>query len=370
MRVICTYCSASKDPAKGLLPAFKRYISQRIIQVQEIAESEGVGFCILSGKFGLVDWDQLLPLYDHLLLAEEVQQLADTVTHQLVKKNITRMEYYTRLPKVDPNVSQYASTIDVACRSAHVELRICILDEPKITSGIPKWKQITEMAADARQTLIRDRPKGEQEFDELFLIFPRDGMVFFQRAIGYETIGDFTHAKADYEAAKRLFPAERWQWEAQEALNRIEDELAVGGTIAEARRRINRLTKVGERLRRDALLAMGKASTEPASTIAELRPCLEGLVNKLLAQNSLTSTGELNVKIRTLSAQAVVPEIILNHMNTIRIMGNSVLHPKSGELALLPSDVYPSITALVAILEWLESNESQVINKSTHSSGV
>ena len=89
MRIICTYCSASKDPDKGLVPAYKRYISARIVHVQEIAEREGVHFCILSGKFGLVDWNHPLPWYDHLLLAEEVPQLVDMVKHQLNEKGIS-----------------------------------------------------------------------------------------------------------------------------------------------------------------------------------------------------------------------------------------------------------------------------------------
>jgi len=369
MRVICTYCSASKDPAKGLVPAFKRYISPRIVQVQELAERDGVHFCILSGKFGLVDWDHPLPWYDHLLLPEEVQHLADTVTQQLVEKNITRIDYYTRLPKVDPNVSPYANAMEAACRSAGVALRSYILEEPKVTSAIRNWKQTMEMAADARQTLITDRPQGEHAFDKLLMIFPDDGMVFFQRASGYETAGDFKLAKADYEAAKRLFPLERWQWEAQEALNRIEQELAAGGTIAEARRRINGLSKVGARFRRDALVAMDKANTEPASTAAELRRCLEMLVNQLVAQHRLTSTGDLDGNIRALRDRSLVPEIVANHMATIRILGNRAVHRKSGEPSLQPSDVYPSVTAMVAILEWLNTNEPQGTGKPTYSSG-
>ena len=80
MKILCTYYSASKDPDKGLIPAYKRYVSLRIIPVQELAEKEDAHFCILSGKFGLVDWNQPLPWYDHLLIREEVNNLVSTVS--------------------------------------------------------------------------------------------------------------------------------------------------------------------------------------------------------------------------------------------------------------------------------------------------
>jgi|SRR3990172_12755428 len=232
MRVLCTNCSASKEPAKGLVPAFKRYVSERIDQVQEMAEHEGVHFYILSGKFGLVDWNQPLPPYDHLLLPEEVSQLVETVTRQLTDKGITRVDYYTRSPKVDSQLLPYLNTIEKACSLTGVELHCYILEEPKVSSTSRNWKQIMETAAEARQMLILNRAEGEQAFGKLLTLYPNDGMGFFQRASGYEVIGEFRLAKADYETAKQLFPLERWQWEAQEALNRIAQNLAAGGTVA------------------------------------------------------------------------------------------------------------------------------------------
>ncbi len=50
MEIICTNCSASKDPSEGLIPAYKRYISSRIVHVQEIADASNLQFCILVGK--------------------------------------------------------------------------------------------------------------------------------------------------------------------------------------------------------------------------------------------------------------------------------------------------------------------------------
>lgn len=202
MRAVCTYCSASKDPAKGSIPAFKRYVSARIVRVQEIADREGVPFCVLSGEFGLVDWNQPLPWYDHLLLTDEVPQLVDKVTRQLVEKRITQLDYYTQSPTGDPKLAAYIQAIEKACSNAGVVLRGFILEEPKLNSGTRNWKLIMESAADARQSLIANRPKGELEFGELLALYPDDGMVYFERGGGYEAIGEATLAKADCETAE------------------------------------------------------------------------------------------------------------------------------------------------------------------------
>ena len=202
MRVVCTYCSASKDPAKGLIPAFKRYVSGRIVRVQEIAEREEALFCILSGEFGLVDWNQPPPWYDHLLLPDEVPQLAENVTRQLIERGITRLDYYTQSPKDDPKLMPYVDAIEKSCKNAKVDLHDFILDEVKKSSATRNWKQIMELAADARQVLIADRMKGELEFKKLLTIYPDDRMVFFERGSGYEALGENALAKSDYEIAK------------------------------------------------------------------------------------------------------------------------------------------------------------------------
>ena len=99
MHAYCTYCSASKDPSTGLVPAYRRYISDRIIRVQQLAETEKVHFCILSGKFGLVDWNEPLPWYDHLLTLDEAPQLVEVVARQLVEKGIDQLHFFANSPR-------------------------------------------------------------------------------------------------------------------------------------------------------------------------------------------------------------------------------------------------------------------------------
>jgi tetratricopeptide (TPR) repeat protein len=322
-----------------------------------MAEHEGVPFCILSGKFGLVDWNHPLPLYDHLLMAEEVPQLVEVVKKQIGNKGITQVDYYSRSPEVDARIIPYINTIENACASIGVDLQTYILEEPKINSAMRNWKQITEMSADTRQTLISDRVQGEQAFAQLLTLFPDDGMVFLQRGNAYATIGEFKLAKMDFEAAERLFPMERWRLVAREAAARIDQEFAAGGTIAEARRRINGLTNIDAILKRNALIAIEKAIIDPVTTATEIRRCEEALVNQIMSNCRLATKGNLDVNIKTLKDQAVVPEIVANHMNTVRLIGNRAVHSNPGETELQSGDVYPSITALVAIIEWMDKSD-------------
>ena len=93
---------------------------------------------------------------------------------------------------------------------------------------------------------------------------------------------------------------------------------------------------------------------EPAAAAAELRKALEGLVNRLYKQHHLVDGDDLDRRIGALRDHTIVPEIVANHMHTIRLTGNRALHPKAGEPVLQSGDIYPSITAFVAILEWLD----------------
>ena len=127
MKAICTYCSANKLRDAGLLPAVRRYVDGRIETLHTSAEQQGIHFCILSGEYGLIDGDYLLPWYDHLLVSNEIPRLIEVVQQQLREKNITEIEYYTVSPAVDPNVIPYFEVIKKGCARAGIHFREHIL---------------------------------------------------------------------------------------------------------------------------------------------------------------------------------------------------------------------------------------------------
>lgn len=51
---------------------------------------------------------------------------------------------------------------------------------------------------------------------------------------------------------------------------------------------------------------------------------------------------------------SIIPEIVVNHMNTVRIIRNRAAHPDPKDFPLKPTDIYPSISAFLAVLEWID----------------
>lgn len=111
MHAFCTYCSKDKRDDLSDIPAIHRYRSPRIDGVYDAALRLGVGFYILSGKFGLIPPEQPIPLYNHLLLPSEVPQLVDRVTEQVQRYGITHLVYFTQSFEQDPHVIPYHDVI-------------------------------------------------------------------------------------------------------------------------------------------------------------------------------------------------------------------------------------------------------------------
>jgi hypothetical protein len=115
MHVFCTYCSREKSTETDNIPAINRYQSTRIEKVYTAASQLGLGFYILSGEFGLLPPQQLIPWYDHLMKPEEVSDLANRMAVQILEYGITRIVYFTSSFLRDPNVIPYHDAIVTAC---------------------------------------------------------------------------------------------------------------------------------------------------------------------------------------------------------------------------------------------------------------
>ncbi len=127
MKVLCTYCSATKSNDDALVPAITRYRSDRIAELDRKSGERGLNFMILSGKFGLIGRDHPLPDYDHLLQCDEVDELSSRVAAVLCNAGVKRMEYYTAAPELVAQVRPYLAVIEAACERASVALRVVIL---------------------------------------------------------------------------------------------------------------------------------------------------------------------------------------------------------------------------------------------------
>jgi len=129
MHVFCTYCSKDKSDEPGDIPAIRRYKSARIDNVYAAARKLGVGFYILSGKFGLIPPAQPIPWYDHLLKAEEVSQLVGIVAGQIKQYGIAGLAYFTQPLAQEPNVVPYHDTLAAACSRGTVAFHVIELGQ-------------------------------------------------------------------------------------------------------------------------------------------------------------------------------------------------------------------------------------------------
>ena len=125
--VCCTYCSADKDPAEGLLPAIRRYRSARIRDVHAAARRRGERFYVLSGAYGLLAPEDEIPWYDHRLLAHEVDALAARMAAQLA--GVSTLTYFTAPLATDETLVPYHDAIAAACR--HADVRLVTVELPE-----------------------------------------------------------------------------------------------------------------------------------------------------------------------------------------------------------------------------------------------
>ena len=124
MKAYCTYCSALKDSSRNVLPAIKRYKSQRINSVYNGALLLNVKFYIFSGKYGLLHPNDEIPYYDHLLQSSEIEEHAKKVADQIVELGFTEILFYTRPPLQDNNMVNYIKCLKRACDKTNTMLEI------------------------------------------------------------------------------------------------------------------------------------------------------------------------------------------------------------------------------------------------------
>lgn len=124
MKAYITYCSAEKDKSEGHLWAIKRYKSQRIDKVYNIAKKNDALFLILSGKYGILEADSIIEYYDHLLNDDEVHLHSEKIAKQLNSKKISHLIFYTAAIASDKKLKPYVSCIIKAADVNDIYLEI------------------------------------------------------------------------------------------------------------------------------------------------------------------------------------------------------------------------------------------------------
>ena len=122
--VLVTYCSREKRRDERLLPAWERYLSERVRSVFKRAEGAGARCLILSGEYGLIDAERPIPWYDRLLRPEDVEARVDAVAQQLRDHHVEAVEYHTVPPDIVEEVRPYRDLLERACLQVGVPLEL------------------------------------------------------------------------------------------------------------------------------------------------------------------------------------------------------------------------------------------------------
>lgn len=128
MTVFCTYCSAEKETFGSPLPAIRRYRSDRIERIYSAALAVGCGFFILSGEYGLLEPNELIPYYDHLLSTEEVEAQAFKLAEQIKQHGISHIIFFTLPLSKDEKLAPYHAALRLACALASIRLSLVEID--------------------------------------------------------------------------------------------------------------------------------------------------------------------------------------------------------------------------------------------------
>lgn len=126
--VLCTHDSTSERDDEGLLPAYRRYRSNRIREVYDRAVMNGIRCFILTGEYGLLDAEADIPAGNRRLESHGVAEMVNIVAEQLRQQSVTHLSYITQSSERDPNLVAYMKTIAKACNNAGVELNMVYLD--------------------------------------------------------------------------------------------------------------------------------------------------------------------------------------------------------------------------------------------------
>jgi hypothetical protein len=115
LKYLITTCCKEKRTNTKLLPAIDRYLDPRIKHVFNIARDINAGFVILSGKYGLLKPEELIPYYDKVLTDKEVDEMVSKVTNQLRKLDVSELIVYGLDKNTFHGWRPYYTVLEKAC---------------------------------------------------------------------------------------------------------------------------------------------------------------------------------------------------------------------------------------------------------------
>jgi hypothetical protein len=127
MEYYCTYCCKEKKYTDKKIKAIELYISERIKYVYNLSLKHQKKFIILSGKFGFLKPDNLIPYYDKLLQKNEVDRLVESLKNFIEENKISKLIFFHKSFKTDPNIINYFKAAEKAALKSNIPFKsICL----------------------------------------------------------------------------------------------------------------------------------------------------------------------------------------------------------------------------------------------------
>jgi hypothetical protein len=117
-----TPCCARKRAEPAPLPACERYLAPRIAEVLAVARELHAPVRILSGVYGLLAPEDLVPHYDLRLDHAGVPAHAERVTRQLARVAPATVVWIAPGAAADPHVQPYLDVLEQAAAAVGARL--------------------------------------------------------------------------------------------------------------------------------------------------------------------------------------------------------------------------------------------------------
>ena len=123
-----TYCSKKKEK-EGRTIAIRRYKSERIQWVYNKSIAKGVKFAILSGKFGLVKPEKIIPYYNYRMQEKDVKDIIDKNIEFISDNKISKIVYFTENPVCQPDLRHYFKSLHEAIKKLDIKFEVRLMQK-------------------------------------------------------------------------------------------------------------------------------------------------------------------------------------------------------------------------------------------------
>lgn len=198
------------------------------------------------------------------------------------------------------------------------------------------WHKIWKDAISGNSRLQRNRVDGEMHFEQLLKKYGDDGMIFWEWALAYDTIGEKSLALEKFKMAKEKLPLEHWKERAQFGIDRIENNSLEKypcqiHAMYELHSYLYSKNEQEQELKYLLISSLPNVEVETASTLIYFRVALESFLDAIAQYSEIKLDYNLCDDIDFVCTKFRFSIKIKDAMHRIRKAGNAKIHANLSE---------------------------------------